>query len=122
MQLYYDLIEKLPEFKNYEIMGDDHYVDAGISPLGTIGSWLKELVETPSKNDSLIRKICNYLNETYRSASSFSRNIRNDFKVYLFWVLDYRTIEYIKPYLDDQIISDGREYLKGIDGENYRDF
>jgi hypothetical protein len=122
MQLYYDLIEKIPEFKDYDIMGEEHYVEIGISPLGSIGTWLKELVETTSKNDSLIKKICNYLNETYRSASSFPGNIRNDFQVYLFWVLDYPTIEYIKPYLDTQILNDGREYLKAIDGENYSDF
>jgi len=122
MQLYYDLIEKVPEFKDYDIMGEDHYVDSGISPLGTIGSWLKELVEATNRNDTLIRKICNYLNETYRNANSFSGDIRNDFQVYLFWVLDYPTIDFIKPYLDQQILSDGRKYLKAIDGGNYRDF
>ena len=122
MQLYHALIKKLPEFKEYDIMGEDHYLDDSISPFGTIGSWLKELVESTSRNDILIRKICNYLNETYRSASSFPRDIKNDFQVYLFWVLDYPTINYIKPYLDHQIISDGREYLKAIDGENYLDF
>jgi hypothetical protein len=122
MQLYYDLIEKVPEFRDYDIMGKDHYVDSGISPLGTVGSWLKELVEDKTKNDSLIRKICNYLNVAYRNASSFPEDIRNNFQVYLFWVLDYPTIEYIKQYLDQQILNEGREYLKAIDGENYRNF
>jgi len=122
MHLYHDLIEKVPEFKEYDIMGEDHYVETGISPLGTIGSWLKELVVRASRNDSLIRKICTYLNETYSNANSFPGDIRNDFQVYLFWVLDFPTIEYIKPYLDHHILSDGREYLKAIDGDNYCDF
>ncbi|HEY6503635.1 MAG TPA: hypothetical protein VIZ28_06630 [Chitinophagaceae bacterium] len=122
MQLYYDLIEKVPEFKDYDVMGEEHYIETGISPLGSIGFWLKDLVCSKKEKDTLIRKICNYLNEVYKNANNFTTDIRNDFQVYLFWVLDYQTIEYIKPYLDQQILVEGREYLKAIDGENYRDF
>jgi hypothetical protein len=122
MQLYYDLIEKVPEFKGYDIMGEEHYAETGISPLGSLGQWLNELVGSNNKNDQLIKRICRYLNETYRSANKFSGDIRNDFQVYLFWVLDYLTIHYIKPHLDKQLLEEGRQYLKAIDWDNYQDF
>src|SRR5690349_4044862 len=118
MQLYYDLIERVPEFKEYDIIGEEHYADTSISPLGSIGSWLNDLLISKSTNDELIRKICNYLNKAYQDANKFTGDIRNDFQVYLFWVLDYPTINYIKPYLDEDIIKDGRDYLKAIDGNN----
>lgn len=122
MHLYYDLIEKIPEFKAYSIFDEEDYIDTGISPLGSIGSWLNELSSLESQNDPLIQKICSYLNGIYINANSFNRDIRNDFQVELFWVLDYPTINYIKNYFDPQILEDGRKYLKAIDGENYHDF
>ena len=63
MELYDNLIEEIPEFKEYDIMGKEYYYD-GISPLGSIGTWLNELVKAGSSQE-LIKKICNYLNLIY---------------------------------------------------------
>ena len=118
--LYDDLIENVPEFKEYDIHEETHYIDT--SPLGTIGSWLKELTIEDPKNEKLIRKICNYLNIIYSNSDQFKEPIKNDFCVYLFWVLDYPTITKIKHHLNPHILEDGRKYLRIIDRENYQDF
>ena len=122
MYLYHNLIEQIPEFKTYDVFGEEHYVEIGISPLGTIGSWLNHLASKDSANDLLIKKICSYLNNIYVNANDFEGDVLNDFGVYLFWVLEYPTIECVKQYLLPQILEDGRQYLKGIDRMNYRDF
>ncbi|MFC0774641.1 hypothetical protein [Terrimonas alba] len=121
MILYYDLISKIPEFKSYSVFDEEDYIETGISPLGTIGSWLKELSADAIQNRKLIQKICGYLNDIFANADKFNGDIRNDFQVYLFWVLDYPTINHINIYLDPKILEDGRKYLKAIDGENYRE-
>lgn len=122
MHLYYDLIEKIPEFKNYDIFDEEDYIETGVSPLGAIGSWLNDLIIDSYGNDKLIQKICKYLNDIYSNADRFTRDIKNDFQVYMFWVLDYPTVDYIRQYLDPRILEDARVYLRAIDGENYRDF
>lgn len=122
MELYDDLVVTIPAFKHYDLFGREHYVDIGISPLGTIGSWLNELSGSKDDNDQLILQICNYLNHIYTTAGDFKQDVRNDFQVYLFWSLYYSSIERIKHLLLPEILADGRVYLQTIDGAHFRDF
>jgi len=122
VQLYDDLIQKLPEFVAYDVMGREHYIEDGISPLGQIGVWLNQLAVRPNENQTLIIRICNYLNDVYTHSGKYSGDIVNDFNVYFFWALEYPTINAIKPLLNASILADGRRYLQVIDGENYQPF
>jgi len=122
MHLYFDLIEKIPSFKTYDTFGEDHYIEFGNSPLGSIGYWLNDLSVNREQNEKVIKKVCGYLNDTFKNAENFRGEVINDFQVYLFGVLDYPTINCIRPYLDPAILDLGRKYLKGIDGENYQEF
>ena len=71
-----------------------------MSPLGTIGGWLNELVEN---NDGvLLSKVCIFLDSTYERGDDFGRDLKNEFCVWLFWRLNYPTIEKIKFFLDQK--------------------
>ena len=122
MELYFDLIKNIPEFLAFDTMGEEIYIESEVSPLGALGRWLNELVTDIPSNEGLIARICVWLNAVYKDPGSYSRDVKNDFGVYLFWALNYSTIKYLKNHLDIQIISEGRVYLKAIDRNGYQDF
>lgn len=122
MDLYFQLIDRIPEFGAYDTMEEIIYVECKVSPLGTIGHWLNHLVKDPKSNEELIHRIRVWLNDIYREPGIYSSDVRNYFGIYLFCALDYPTIRYIKKYLDKQILADGRAYLRFIDQHGYQDF
>ena len=121
MILYNDLIKKIPEFIDQDPFSEKDYTDIGLSPLGGIGNWLNVLIKEYTTNESLIQRICEFLNDIFTNAVRYSEDIKNNIQVYLFWTLEYDTIEKIKHLLDDNLLKIGREYLNKIDGENYNE-
>lgn len=121
VQLYNDLITEIPEFTFFDTYDREDYLETDISPLGQVGHWLNQLGQNPS-DDKVVKRVCNFLNSIFDKSDYYKRDIPNDFGIYLFWALEYQTIDRIKPHLRSEILDDARKYLKAIDKENYRSF
>lgn len=121
------LIEEIdrlfPELKNRIQFNREGLIEYPTSILSMIAEWLNDLAKESEKNHSLIKRICKFINDIDANHLDYLKDdIKNDIQVSFFWALKYTTILYIKEYLNHNVLTAGRNYLKKIERDNYQEF